>query len=161
MNFETERCLVRPFIQRDIGPFMQYRNDEHWMRFQGFKGLSRREYEAILLQSPCLDHGAQLAIILKESGELIGDLYLRREENWLWLGYTIAPQKARMGYAIEIVLQLIRLLPPSQWAGVMAGVSPENRASIHLLQKLGFALQSEDEDELLYAFFLEPIQDFG
>ncbi|KAB2863272.1 MAG: N-acetyltransferase, partial [Exiguobacterium chiriqhucha] len=31
MTFTTTRCLIRPFEQDDIEPFMAYRNDLDWM----------------------------------------------------------------------------------------------------------------------------------
>ena len=41
MRIETERCLIRRFEEMDIGDFMIYRNNEKWMQYQGFKGLTK------------------------------------------------------------------------------------------------------------------------
>lgn len=43
MYFDTVRCNIRPFNAEDIDVFMSYRNDMDWMKYQGFKGLSKQE----------------------------------------------------------------------------------------------------------------------
>ncbi|CDL32497.1 hypothetical protein [Enterobacter hormaechei] len=48
------------------------------MKYQGFKGLTKRAYEAALLGVLTLDRGIQLAIINKLTEVLIGDIYLRQ-----------------------------------------------------------------------------------
>ena len=45
MEIYTERCLIRRFEAPDIDDFMVYRNDMDWMKYQGFKGLTKQEYE--------------------------------------------------------------------------------------------------------------------
>ena len=52
------RCVVRRFRATDIDAFMAYRNDLVWMRHQGYKGLTRSEYEAALLAEPQVADGA-------------------------------------------------------------------------------------------------------
>lgn len=42
-NIHTARCTVRQFAEHDIDDFMVYRNDMDWMRYQGFKGLTRQK----------------------------------------------------------------------------------------------------------------------
>ena len=49
MEICTERCLIRRFEEPDIDDFMVYRNDMDWMKSQGFKGLTKQEYEDALL----------------------------------------------------------------------------------------------------------------
>lgn len=105
--FETERCRIRPFEESDIEAFMSYRNNLDWMQFQGFKGKKYLEYKAALLKQPNFREGVQLAVVSGQTGELFGDLYLKLEKNTAWIGYTIAPQFARQGYAFEVVTQLL------------------------------------------------------
>lgn len=75
----TPRCRIRPFREEDLDAFMRYRNDEHWMRYQGFKGLTKEQYRDVLLGDPPMDKGMQLAVAGKESDGLIGDLYVQRD----------------------------------------------------------------------------------
>ena len=148
--FETERCRVRPFEENDIEAFLSYRNNLDWMRYQGFKGKKYLEYKAALLQKPKFKEGVQLAVVDKQTGELIGDLYLRLEKNTGWIGYTIAPQFARQGFAFEVVTQLLLELRQAGLTQVKAGVEEQNIASIRLLKKLGFEQIGIDESERIF-----------
>ena len=38
---ETNRCLLRCFKEKYLDSFMIYRNNEEWMKYQGFKNLSK------------------------------------------------------------------------------------------------------------------------
>ena len=148
--FETERCRVRPFEENDIEAFLSYRNNLDWMQYQGFKGKKYLEYKAALLQKPKFKEGVQLAVVDKQTGELIGDLYLKLERNTGWIGYTIAPQFARQGFAFEVVTQLLLELRQAGLTQVKAGVEEQNIASIQLLKKLGFGQIGVDDSERIF-----------
>lgn len=103
MNLVTERCTIREFTINEIDSFMEYRNNIDWMHYQGFKGLTKSVYEKELLESHSLIEGMQFAILNTSTKKLLGDIYLRQENNVYWLGYTIHPLYARQGYAAEVV----------------------------------------------------------
>ncbi len=145
MLIETDRCLIRNFEEKDIDEFMSYRNDEVWMRYQGFKGLTKQEYEKALLKDAALHEGVQLAIVLKDSGCLIGDIYLKQETNSLWFGYTISPLYARRGYAYEAVNGIIAWIKEKGIDKIFAAALPENIPSINLLKKLKFSFVGMNE----------------
>ena len=148
--FETQRCRIRPFEEGDIEAFMAYRNNLDWMQFQGFKGKKYLEYKAALLMQPNFNNGVQLAVVLRQTGELLGDLYLKLEKNTAWIGYTIAPQFARQGFAFEVVTQLLLELRQAGLTQVKAGVEEQNIASIQLLKKLGFGQIGVDDSERIF-----------
>ena len=152
--FETQRCRIRPFEEGDIEAFMSYRNNLDWMRFQGFKGKKYLEYKAALLMQPNFNNGVQLAVVLRQTGELIGDLYLKLEKNTAWIGYTIAPQFARQGFAFEVVTQLLLELKQAGLTLVKAGVEEQNLASIALLKKLGFVQVEISDSERIFQYEL-------
>lgn len=155
MRIETERCFIRRFEETDINDFMIYRNNEKWMQYQGFKGLTKEEYNKALLVEPDMQAGAQLAIISKDSERLIGDIYLKQENSAFWLGYTINPASARQGYAYEAVSGIIGWLKENGAEKVLADVMPENAPSIGILKKLGFASAgTNDCGEPLFALKL-------
>lgn len=154
MNFDTTRCSIRPFKAEDIDTFMTYRNDADWMKYQGFKGLTKKEYTKILLNNCSLTEGIQLAIICKQTNSLIGDLYLKQEGNTCWIGYTITPQKARQGYIYEVVSAMIPLLATKETTYIKAGVAIGNEASVSLLKKLKFVFLNTEEDELVFGLNL-------
>lgn len=145
MLIETRRCLIRNFEEKDINEFMSYRNDEFWMRHQGFKGLTKQEYKKVLLKEFSLHEGNQLAIVLKDSGCLIGDIYLKQEADSLWFGYTISPLYARRGYAYEAVNGMITWIREKGIDKIFAATLPENIPSINLLKKLKFSFVGMNE----------------
>lgn len=145
MEITTERCAIRRFQRSDLDDFMRYRNDEAWMRYQGFKGKTREEYEKALLGELSFEGGAQLAIVQSASGRLIGDLYLKKESGAYWVGCTLSPAYARQGYAAEALSALIAWIRRQGDAVVQAAVLPDNAASIGLIKKLGFQHVGEDE----------------
>ena len=91
MLIVTEWCVIREFENKDIDSFMEYRNDCDWMQYQGFKGLSKEEYEKALLETSSINDGMQFAITDKNIGCLLGDIYLRQNNSTFELGYTINP----------------------------------------------------------------------
>ncbi|WP_251130908.1 GNAT family N-acetyltransferase [Exiguobacterium sp. s189] len=153
----TPRCLIRPFERQDIESFMTYRNDLDWMQHQSFKGLSYTEYENALLGEQSLQHGIQLAIIDQATEDLIGDVYIQQEDQTYWIGYTIAPTRARQGYAFEVMSGLIRHLADQGAEAFKAGVLETNEASIALLKKLNFTYLTTELDEHIYRLHVSDL----
>ncbi len=153
MEIVTKRCHIRPFCEGDIDACMAYRNNAQW-KYQSFKGLSREQYrEALLGGSP--DEGVQLDIVCRRTGELLGDLYLRREGGVCWLGYTVAPEHARQGYAFEAAPAAVAELAARGVGCMMAGAEAENTASAALLKKLGFTFLYAENGENIYSMKLQ------
>lgn len=156
MEINTDRCLILPFEEKDIDGFMKYRNNDDWMKYQGFKGLTKEEYIEKLIDNNSLEgensfeKGKQLAIINKISNDLIGDVYLKQENNTFWIGYTINPIYSRQGYAYEVALAVIKWIKGKGEYCIKAGVLPENIPSINLLKKLEFTYLCEEDDEDIY-----------
>ena len=155
MNIQTARCTIRAFQRDELDAFMEYRNNLEWMRYQGFKGLAKERYEQELFLNQSLDNGRQYAIINRTTGQLIGDVYLKREQTICWIGYTIHPRFKQQGYAQEAVRALICWASEQGYSRLKAGVHPENKASIKLLEKLDFVYLTQDCDELIYVYDLE------
>ncbi|CEG21218.1 Acetyltransferase (GNAT) family protein [Planococcus massiliensis] len=148
--FNSERCFVRPFHADDLDDFMSYRNNSEWMKYQYFKGRTKKEYEEALLADSSMESGAQFAIIRKADQQLIGDVYLKKEADTFWIGYTVSPAFKRQGYATEIVRALIDWIRQQGDYSIRAGAAPENIASIRLLEKLGFSKVEANEVEVVY-----------
>lgn len=150
MIIQSERCLIRPFKEKDMDEFILYRNNMDWMRYQGLKGLNKQEYTDKIIDKFSLQEGVQLAIICKQTKKLIGDIYLKEENGIFWLGCTICPSKARQGYAYEVACAVINTLRAKNAICVKACVEPENIASIELLKKLRFQYLEANGDEQIY-----------
>lgn len=137
--FDTDRCIVRPFEEKDLESFMVYRNDEKWMQYQSFKNLSKEEYRDALLVPFDIERGVQLAIADKITDSLLGDLYLSKNKKTIIIGYSINPIFSRKGYIIEVLKALIQKLKECYSdCKIVAMTEKENIPSKNLLLKLGF-----------------------
>lgn len=154
MEIQTARCTIRHFEERDIDAFMVYRNDMDWMKYQGFKGLTRQEYLDRLLGECSLNNGLQLAVICSKSNALIGDLYLKQEDNVCWLGYSICRESARQGYAYEAVTAAAASLKEFGINCLKAEVNNKNSASIALLKKLNFTCEDTGGEDQIFTLYL-------
>lgn len=136
---KTYRCILRPFEEKDLDSFMTYRNNDEWMKYQGFKNLTKEEYRKALLIPLNIEKGFQLAIADKTTDNLLGDLYLMKKEKTITIGYTINPSCSRKGYISEVLKALLPTLkvhyPDCE---IMAMTEKENIPSKNLLLKLGF-----------------------
>jgi RimJ/RimL family protein N-acetyltransferase len=65
MRIKTKRCIIRPFEESDIDEFIAYRNNMSWMKYQGFKGLDKKEYTVALLGDTSINDGVQLGCSLQ------------------------------------------------------------------------------------------------
>ena len=136
---ETGRCTLRPFEEKDLESFMTYRNNEEWMQYQGFKNLTKDEYRQALLVPLDIEKGMQLAIADKTTDNLLGDLYLLKEEKNISIGYSINPSYARKGYITEVLKALLlKLNECYSDCEIVAITEKENIPSKNLLLKLGF-----------------------
>ena len=146
--FKTERLCVSSFVTDDIEGFMEYRNDSEWMKYQGFKCLSREEYCKELLKEQDFGLGAQLAILCDDA--LIGDLYLKLENNTAEIGYTLNKRYTGKGYCAEAVLGLCNFLKNQKVRLVNAEVDEANTTSIRVLARIGFSFKGNTDGYLLY-----------
>lgn len=147
--FTTKDLRIAEFSQEDLDDFIYYRNNSEWMKYQGFKGLSRAEYEAILLKPIDLYSGAQLAILL--GGRLIGDLYLKIHATQAEIGFTLHPKYTGRGYCTQALKGLINYLKTEhQVRKIVAETHCENKASQKVLLNLGFKPVSQEDSYIQF-----------
>lgn len=142
---ETERLLLRKLEKEDAAAFYAYRSDQAVQEYQSFQPKSAEETLTFLSGTAdfvnLINTWFQLAVCLKGSNELIGDIGMHFTQDVLQseIGYTIAPQYQRQGYAEEGVKAVMAYL--FQDLGkhrIFASVDPLNLPSVRLLEKLGF-----------------------
>jgi [ribosomal protein S5]-alanine N-acetyltransferase len=137
--FETDRCIVRPFEEKDLDSFMIYRNNDEWMQYQSFKNLTKEEYRKALLVPLDIEKRIQLAVADKITDSLLGDLYLSKEDNTITIGYSINPIYSRKGFITEVLNTLLpKLKEYYSDCKIVAMTEKENSPSKKLLLKLGF-----------------------
>jgi len=137
--FETDRCKLRHFEEKDLDAFMAYRNNEEWMKYQSLKNLTKDEYRKKLLVPINVENGVQLAIVNKTTDNLLGDFYLVKKGKTVTIGYSINPIYSQKGYISEILKAVLpKIKTYYSDCEVIAMTEKENIPSKNLLLKLGF-----------------------
>jgi ribosomal-protein-alanine N-acetyltransferase len=148
MILNSQRLLIRNFRDSDLESFLAYRNVPEVAQYQGWEVPYPREHAIKMIdqmkdmQAPKAGHWLQLAIELKETGQMIGDLGLRvnaEDARQAVIGFTIAPEHWRKGYAVEAIHTLLEFLfDDLDLHRVSADCDTENVGSWHTLEKAGF-----------------------
>ncbi len=130
----------------DIAGFLAYRQDPEVRLYQGWKDTTEESAQVFIEDMETLQFGAvgqwfQIAVALKASDELIGDvaIHLREQEPYqAVIGYTLSQSYQGKGYATEAVTGLLRYaFEELGLHRVMASVYAENTRSIKLLERVG------------------------
>jgi [ribosomal protein S5]-alanine N-acetyltransferase len=149
--FETERLRLDDFVLDDAGFILELLNEPDFIKNIADKGVRDiAGAEAYLRDGPLAmyaKHGHGLyKVSLKQSGEAIGMCGLIRRDTLDYpdLGYAFLQRHGGRGYASEsgaAVLERARLQLSMQ--RIVAITAPDNAASIHVLQKLGFRFDAQ------------------
>lgn len=146
MILRTERLVLREFTAADWPAVFAYENDPRYLRFYDADAITERQcqalvYQFILWQGEQPRIKAQLAITLAESGEVIGNVGVRRDapgEVLADVGFELAPEQWGHGYATEAARALV------DWAFTEWGLQrvhahcvSENTASARVLERVG------------------------
>ena len=140
---ETERLILRNVAARDADSMFDYRNNEICTKYQRgqikeLDGICRlielRQNDVISVDAPFM-----LAVALKQSDEMIGEIVVKPENGTISMGYTLHYNHHRKGYAYEALTALMDLLHERYpfWAFICF-TEPENEPSMALLKKLGY-----------------------
>lgn len=147
---ETERLILRDFIAEDWPAVLAYQHDERYLRYYPHTARTAADVRAFVQMfldqqraEPRLKF--QPAIVLKQSGQLIGNCGLRLDapdSHEADMGFELAPDHWGNGYATEAAQAILRVGFGEMglhriWAACIA----ENQASARVLQKLGMRLE--------------------
>ena len=142
---ETDRLLLREFVEEDAEAFFKLNTDPQVVRFVPDKPLlSVEQARQILIDHPIADYRkygfGRGACILKRTGEQIGMAGLKHlaELGEVDVAYRFLPAHWGQGFATELALASVRFgfnqLGLKQIIGL---VMPENIASVRVLEKTG------------------------
>ena len=139
----TDRLVLRNVEAADAEVMYDYRNNDLCARFQrgqtkdlgGIKELIEKRKDDKLT----VGGNSLLAIALKESGEMRGEIVVMPNDGAITLGYTISYRHHRKGYAYEALHALTEKLHAEypDW-DFICFTDRENVASMELLKKLGY-----------------------
>lgn len=161
---ETERLLLRPFTIDDAPFALTLLNEPSFLRFIGDKKVrtveGARQY---LLNGPIASYNAHgfglLLVELNDSQTPIGmcGLLKREELPDPDIGFAFIPDYWRQGFAFEAATAVMndardRLNLPR----ILAIVSPDNEASIKLLERLGMSYERTRDDVKVFSITYAP-----
>ena len=140
---ETQRLHLRNVQPKDAAIMCDYRNNEVCACYQrgqtkdlaGIETLiEKRKDDVLSSQDVCL-----LAVAIKETDEMVGEIIVMPNEETFSLGYTFSYKHHRKGYAFEALFTLIDMLHKQypHWEFI-SFTDPENLPSMALLKKLGY-----------------------
>jgi RimJ/RimL family protein N-acetyltransferase len=143
----TQRLLLRPFAPGDLDALHAMFGDEGVNRYLDHGPLSREAARELLARiSPMTGIDAQrnelrLAVELRDSGQVIGDVSLWRtsaEHNTGEIGFVLHPHHQGRGYAVESMRELLRIgFAEAGLHRIVGRCDAENLASAALMERLG------------------------
>ena len=146
MNLQTERLLIREFMESDIREVLAYQSDPLYLRYYPWTQRTEKDVHDfiqtfIIQQSNQPRTKFQLAIILKTENRLIGNCGIRINDTYLEeanIGYELNSQYWGNGYATEAAKTILKfgfeeLKMHRIWSWCIA----ENIASARVLEKIG------------------------
>ena len=146
LPLHTARLLLRRFTDTDQDAIVAYRNDPEVARYQSWTHCTSADARFLIAENKELPFGMpdewiQVAIALRSTNEIIGDLAVKihgYSASQAVLGFTIARRHQRQGYAREAVSAMLDLLfLELNLHRASADCDPRNLASWGLMVALG------------------------
>jgi [ribosomal protein S5]-alanine N-acetyltransferase len=142
--FETERLLVRNFIESDSIDLFEYLSDPRTYKFEPGEPISKNK--AIKLTVERSKSDLFLAVVRKDINKMIGHLYFNQIEPkdllTYELGYIFNENYQHQGYASESALGLLKHFKDKGIHRVFSECNPENISSWKLLERIGMRRES-------------------
>jgi [ribosomal protein S5]-alanine N-acetyltransferase len=169
MKFQTDRLVCQSLALEDYAEFALGREP----KWQGFSNPYKH-----LIQGPSpLVHRiprvkkdptfAEIGLVLAiADNQIVGSAGfhdLPDKNGMIEIGFGIVPEKQRQGYGIELLHGMWRAISERSDVKILRyTVSPENEASMHIINKLGFKLTGEqiDEEHGLELIYELPIEEY-
>ncbi|WP_346886980.1 GNAT family N-acetyltransferase [Clostridium sp. UBA1056] len=135
-NIVSDRLVIRKFNEDDWQDLYEYLCDEEVVKFEPYHIYSENEAKEEAINRA--NNELFYAVCLKESGKLIGNLYLAEGDFDTWeLGYVFNRKYQGKGYATEGSRRLLDYAFSDLGARrIVAMCSPENTLSWKLLERL-------------------------
>ncbi|MHC1693677.1 MAG: GNAT family N-acetyltransferase [Eubacteriales bacterium] len=134
---DTSRLYIRPFNPDDWKDLHEYLSQEQTVKYEPYGVFT--EQDSRLEATSRSTNPAFLAVCLKDSGKLIGNIYLSEKEFDTWeLGYVFNSRYTGQGYATEAARAVMDDAFKNKSARrITAMCNPLNVRSWRLLERLG------------------------
>jgi RimJ/RimL family protein N-acetyltransferase len=159
MQLETERLILREFTPDDYVAVWSYQRHPLYLRYNPWTERAQDDVKAfverfIAQQQAVPRTRFQLAVVLKSTGELIGNAGIRRDSidsHEADIGFELAPKCWGQGYASEAARAVLGLgFTEFRLHRIWAECVPDNSGSIRVLRKLGMQLEGRLRDKEYY-----------
>ena len=157
MIFETERLFIRHLEESDSESMFEIYSDKESMKYRAnkpFENLSEAIEMIKQSNTDCkLGLKFRFAIVKKETNELIGTiLYFteNKDSEICTIGYSLGKNYWKQGFAIETLNGFTNYLKTQKFNKLEAKVFKMNSDSISLLNKVGFNLIDDKNDNKLF-----------
>lgn len=149
-KLETQRLFIRELTINDGQHFYDLNSNPNVLKYTGDKAFSSIEESREFLKNYneyLLNGFGRWAVIEKQSGQFIGWCGLKKhQEGYIDLGYRFFENFWGKGYATESAFACIKYAKNKLKIKSLIGrVDPENKASIKVLEKLGFVYLKKGE----------------
>jgi RimJ/RimL family protein N-acetyltransferase len=171
----TDRLLLRPFVEEDLDALHAYQSLPEVTRYLYWDPRDRAATAEALrrrIATPALAKEGDilvLAVLLRDTGELIGDVnlaWLSQTHRQGEFGFVFDPAYQGRGYASEAAVQMLRLgFEGLGLHRIIGRCDGRNEASARLMAKLGMRreahfvqneiVKGEWTDEIVYAMLHE------
>ena len=157
--FETTRLRVRSFTHIDIKAFVAYRADPDVARYQSWSDYTTKDGQELVDSLQGAEPGVpgewyQLALEDRSDGVLVGDLALHvdaDEPQEAEVGFTVAPDQQRKGYAAEAVTGLLDwAFPTFGLHRVISVTDAENAPAAALLERIGMRREAHFIENIFF-----------
>lgn len=142
MRIETERLLIRSIVREDETDYFEIFGNPAISKYDDFLPCDPAEAKAdiirILTNYALNSTEQEYAVELKNAHKVIGVLSFHLKDGFTYIGYHFNESYHGKGYATESLWGFLPWLIDTLHLEIRAVVDPENEASIHVLEKLGF-----------------------
>lgn len=159
MLLETPRLRLRDFTADDWPAVFAYQRDPRYLRLYEWVDRTPEEVKAFVQRFIDQQQAEprtrfQLAVTLRDTGELIGNCGIRRaspDAHEAEIGYELSPDHWGRGYAGEAVAEIVRFgFAELGVHRITAWLVADNVASARVLEKNGFQLEGRLRDKEMY-----------
>jgi RimJ/RimL family protein N-acetyltransferase len=148
-NMERDPNIeLRPLSVNDAEAYFRFM-DENRAFFANFNNTPADKYPDVESVRVALSDPVKLRWGLYQDGELVGTINLKpwkTEERVGEIGYLVAENKSGQGIATKAVRDVIEL-NKDRYESFIATVDPLNEASVRVLQKAGFVIDTKTLSE--------------
>lgn len=156
-GFSSERLVLRDFRKEDLVAFTEYRNDPEVARYQSWQDYDMERAQLFYVGQMAQLFGQlgswyQIAICDKASDKILGDCVIHFiDEQQVEVGFTLAANNQRKGYATEAMKRLLAFIFNDLGKHrVTAVIDVLNQGSIRLLDSTGFRREAHFVENIFF-----------